>query len=288
MKVFASPSVRDVDAREAERLLRDGAVRVLDVRTPEEYEQLGHVPGAILLPVDLAVCAPATLPQDGAPLLVYCEHGVRSAAAAGLLARAGFANVSNLAGGMCRWTGPRDFTPGNPFARYGPCSWLLENADLLPPAGRVLDVACGRGRHTLLLAAAGFNVRAVDRDAEKIEALGDFAQRLGLKVDAEAMDLEVGEVDLGESLYDAILVVHYLHRPLFPVLLRALRPGGILLYETFTVEQAAWGHPKNPAFLLKHGELQELVQPLEVLRQRDGDYDERMVAGVVARKTIGS
>lgn len=284
MKTFTDGSAREVDAHEAERLVRDAAVRVLDVRTPEEYEQLGHVPGAILLPVDLAVCAPATLPRDGKPLLVYCEHGVRSAAAADLLARAGFDNVLNLADGMCRWTGPREFTPGNPIGQYGPCSWLLENADLLPAGGRVLDVACGRGRHALLLAAAGFDVHAVDRDAEKIAALCDVTQRLGLKIDAAVMDLEVDGVDLGEGGYDAILVVHYLHRPLFPVLVRALRPGGILLYETFTVDQAQRGHPKNPAFLLRHGELEELVRPLEVLRQRDGEFDGRLVAAVAARQ----
>ena len=72
---------------------------MLDVRTPGEYEQLGHIPGAWLLPVDLMASAPAVLPNDEQPVLVYCEHGVRSVAASQLLSAAGIDRVLNLAGG---------------------------------------------------------------------------------------------------------------------------------------------------------------------------------------------
>ncbi|HEV8701551.1 MAG TPA: methyltransferase domain-containing protein [Candidatus Polarisedimenticolia bacterium] len=195
----------------------------------------------------------------------------------------------------------------------GPSSWLIENADLLPPvpspgtpAGalpaqaqrpRALDVACGSGRHALLLAAAGFEVLAIDRDAAAIEALRAAAGRLGLTLRAEVRDLEArdresggaghgsiaGPLEVaGPSTYDVILVVHYLHRPLFPALVSALAPEGLLLYETFTVDQAARGHPKNPDFLLKHGELPGLVAPLAIVRQREGEFDGRFVAAVAA------
>lgn len=277
----------EIDTDAAQLLIAGGSdARVLDVRTPEEFEELGHIPGAILLPVDLLPAGVATLPRDGKPLVVCCEHGIRSAYAAQLLARAGFENVLNLTGGMSRWRGQREHMPVNPCGSYGPSSWLIENADLLPRSGRALDVACGSGRHALLLAAVGLNVRAVDRDAGKIESLGTLAGRLGLEVEAAAVDLETGDVDLGRKLYDLILVVHYLHRPLFPAIVSALRPGGLLLYETFTVDQAKRGRPTNPDFLLEHGELVQLVGPLEVLRQRDGDFDGRMVAAVAARKRI--
>ncbi len=276
---------RDIDSREAERLVSDGAVRCLDVRTPREFAELGHIPGAILLPVDLIPTALATLPRDGKPLLVYCEHGIRSAHAARFLTRCGFRPVLNLAGGMSSWAGPREHSPGNPFASTGPSSWLVENADILPRSGRALDVACGSGRHALLLGAVGLHVHAVDAHAAKIETLREAAGRSGLPVEAEVKDLEVDGVDLGDSLYDLVLVVHYLHRPLFPAIFRALRPGGLLLYETFTADQARRGKPTNPAFLLEHGELPRLVAPLEVLRERDGDFDGRMVAAVAARKT---
>jgi SAM-dependent methyltransferase len=166
----------------------------------------------------------------------------------------------------------------------GPSSWLLENADLLPRGGRALDVACGRGRHALLLAGAGFRVDAVDRDEGCIAALAAVAERLELPVEARVLDLETGEVDLGDALYDIVLVFHYLHRPLFPALLRALATGGLLLYETFTTAQAARGKPPNPDFLLQPGELVTRVAPLEVLRQREGDFEGRMIASVAARK----
>jgi SAM-dependent methyltransferase len=185
----------------------------------------------------------------------------------------------------------------------GPSSWLIENADLLPAAApvgrtagsappRALDVACGSGRHALLLAAAGFEVQAIDRNAAAIEALRAAAGKLGLalraEVRAEVRDLEAtGSVPAAAvgppGAYDLIVVVHYLHRPLFPALVRALVPGGLLLYETFTVDQAARGHPRTPAFLLKHGELRRLVAPLEVIRQREGEFDGRCVAAVAAR-----
>jgi len=165
-----------------------------------------------------------------------------------------------------------------------PSSWLLDNRDLLPSAARTLDVACGRGRHALMLAAAGFPVRAVDRDAGLVEALSATAQRLGLPLRAAVLDLETGTADLGTEAYDLVLVFNYLHRPLFPALLRALAPGGLLLYETFTIEQARRGKPTNPDFLLKAGELRERVAPLVVLREREGEFEGRMVAAVAARK----
>ena len=89
------------------------------------------------------------------------------------------------------------------------------------------------------------------------------------------------------STYDVIVVVHYLHRPLFPALIEALTPGGLLVYETFTRAQAARGKPTNPDFLLEPGELLDLVRPLEVLASREGDYDGRMVASVIARRGSG-
>ena len=94
---------------------------------------------------------------------------------------------------------------------------MIENADLLPRGGKVLDVACGRGRHALLMASAGFDVRAIDRNPEAIEFVRDTAERLDLQVDAEVVDLETDPPpSLGESLYDAVLVFNYLHRPLMP------------------------------------------------------------------------
>lgn len=164
-----------------------------------------------------------------------------------------------------------------------PSPWLVANLDCVSEGARVLDVASGRGRHALALAARGCRVTAVDRDAEALAVLAADAARLGLTVETVARDLEGDPpADLGTALYDVVLVTHYLHRPLMPSLVRALAPGGVLIYETFTRAQAARGKPTNPAFLLEPGELPRLVAPLVVLRQREGDYDGRAVASVVA------
>jgi SAM-dependent methyltransferase len=125
-------------------------------------------------------------------------------------------------------------------------------------------------------------VTAVDRDAAKMARLADLASRLGLSITTEVRDLESDDAALDEAGYDLVVVTNYLHRPLLPVLVRAVAPGGVLLYETFTAAQAARGKPTNPAFLLEPGELPRLVAPLQVIRQREGDVDGRMVASVVA------
>ncbi len=272
---------RTIDHDEARSLIARGAVTILDVRTPAEYGQLGHIPGARLLPVDLIASAPAVLPNDGTPLLVYCEHGVRSVAASRLLATAGRDQVLNLSGGLSHWSGPREFGAGTVD---GPSSWLLENADLLQ-GGSVLDVASGRGRHALLMASAGFEVRAVDRDEDAIAFLRMTAERMSLRVDAAVVDLETEPPpELPIAAFDVVLVFNYLHRPLMPVLKNAVKPGGLLFYETFTTRQAERGHPKNPAFLLSDGELAELMKPLSLLRSREGDVGGRWIASTVGRR----
>jgi rhodanese-related sulfurtransferase len=277
---------QDVAPTEAERLLAEGAT-VLDVRSPREYEELGHIPGALLLPVELAVSGPAVLPQNGRPVLVICQHGARSRQAAALLAEAGVVSVYNVTGGMSRWTGPRE---SGKAEVTGPSSWLLSNALVAPRGARTLDVACGRGRHALLLASVGFPVRAVDRDADGIVALERVARRLRLPLETAVLDLEAGSqaanggVLLGDEEWEMILVFNYLHRPLFPALVRALKPGGVLLYETFTREEVRRGRPTSPEHLLELGELPGLVAPLAVVRRREGEFDGRYVASVVARK----
>jgi tellurite methyltransferase len=272
-----------IDHGEARRLIEAGALTILDVRTPAEYDRLGHIPGAWLIPVDLVASAPAVLPNDAKPVLVYCEHGVRSVAASRLLAAAGIGQVLNLAGGLAPWSGPREFGPG---AIRGPSTWLLDNADLLPRGGRVLDVACGRGRHALLLASAGFDVHAIDRNPEAIAFVRATAAKLELTINAEVVDLETEPPPAIATGFDAIVVFNYLHRPLMPVLRDALRPGGRIFYETFTTRQAERGHPTNPAFLLKDGELAEWMARCAILRSREGEFDGRFVASIVAERLV--
>lgn len=165
-----------------------------------------------------------------------------------------------------------------------PSSWLVHHAGLLPREGRALDVASGRGRHALWLAERGFTTLALDRDREAIRELNAAADERRLPFRAEVRDLESSDNPFGGDTYDIVVVVHYLHRPLFPALIDAVAPGGLLVYETFTRAQAARGKPTNPDFLLQPGELLELVRPLDVLASREGDFEGRMIASVIARR----
>jgi tellurite methyltransferase len=167
-----------------------------------------------------------------------------------------------------------------------PARWLTEHQHFLPHSGDALDVACGRGRNALWLAARGLRTRGVDRDADAVRFLNEEARRRLLPLTADVVDLEGTSVSFGSAVYDVVLVVHYLHRPLFPALIDALRPGGVLVYETFTLAQARRGKPKNPAFLLKERELRELITPLEILVEREGDFEERMLSSVIARRPL--
>jgi tellurite methyltransferase len=165
-----------------------------------------------------------------------------------------------------------------------PAPWLVDHRHLLPPVGRALDVAAGRGRHALWLAQRGYETTAIDRDAGALQELREAAARLGVHVTTEVRDLEIDGTQLPVAAYDVVVVVHYLHRPLFAAVKDAVRPGGVLIYETFTAAQAARGKPTNPAFLLQPGELQALVAPFEVVARREGDFDGKMLASVIARR----
>lgn len=148
----------------------------------------------------------------------------------------------------------------------------------------MLDVACGRGRHARFLALRGWDVLAIDRDIDALAALASDAAGWPGAVTTAYTDLEAGAASFGTAAFGAVLVFNYLHRPLLPALVDAVEPGGVLIYETFTLQQAERGQPTNPAFLLRPGELTTLVAPLEVVAGREGDIDGAWRASIVARR----
>lgn len=142
--------------------------------------------------------------------------------------------------------------------------------------GPVLDLACGRGRHSLAAAALGLDVLAVDRSAESLAALALASRTLPGRVEVFAVDLESSSPpSLPRSSFAAILVFRYLHRPLAPVIESWLAPGGLLLYETFTTAQRelGWG-PSRAEFLLELGELPRLFPALTVEHFEEGPTHE--------------
>jgi len=130
--------------------------------------------------------------------------------------------------------------------------WVARWAGLVKPGGDVLDLACGRGRHARVFAARGCRVTAADRDTE---ALAELAGVPGITT--LAADLEGAPWPFPASDFDGIVVTNYLHRPQFAHIAAALRPGGVLVYETFMAGNERYGKPSNPAFLLRPGELLE-------------------------------
>lgn len=164
-----------------------------------------------------------------------------------------------------------------PHDNLEPSAWIVRWETLIP-AGPVLDVASGSGRHARWFAARGREVDAVDRDGAAIEAL-----RAVPGITAVCADIEGGPWPYAGRRYAAVVVTHYLHRPLFPQLMAALAPDGVFLYETFAAGNERYGKPSNPDFLLRPGELLDVVRgKLRVVAYEDV-YVERPKPALVQR-----
>lgn len=148
---------------------------------------------------------------------------------------------------------------GSPFDKpvtMNASPWIVRWAPLIAPGATVLDVAAGGGRHTRFFRGRSNRVTAVDRD---VAGLADLAGDPELEI--VTANLEGGSPwPLPDRRFGAVVVTNYLHRPLWPALLAALEPGGVLLYETFMVGNERFGKPSNPAFLLRDGELLDIAR----------------------------
>jgi SAM-dependent methyltransferase len=148
-----------------------------------------------------------------------------------------------------------------------PSPWIRRWADLVLPGGTVLDVACGRGRHLRWFARHGHPVVGVDRDADAIAAVRDVGETV-------VADIENGPWPFAGRQFDAVIVTNYLWRALFPQLLAAVAPGGVLLHETFAQGNETVGKPSRPDFLLAPGELLRAYGgELRVVAYEDGFLD---------------
>lgn len=146
-----------------------------------------------------------------------------------------------------------------------PSAWVERWSGQVSPGGRVLDIACGHGRHARYFAGRGYHVEAVDRDAELLAGLTGVSG-----VSTRCADLESGPWPYASSSFAGIVVTNYLYRPLFPDLLAALAANGVLIYETFAVGNERFGRPANPNFLLEPGELLDVTRgKLRVLAYED-------------------
>ena len=168
-------------------------------------------------------------------------------------------------------------TPATLHGDEAASAWVRRWSHLLPAGASVLDVACGRGRHTRWFHALGHSVTALDRSAEALAAIGLPPEHF----EPVLADIEGSPWPLDGRQFDAIVVTNYLWRPLFQTLLASLAPGGVLIYETFAAGNETVGKPSRPDFLLQPGELLQLCQSLRTVAYEDGF--ETALAGTTAR-----
>lgn len=163
---------------------------------------------------------------------------------------------------------------------------FLKNPDWSHP---VLDLACGTGANGLILVNQNIPVVFADRSSTALEAVKQQISKSDLPGRLWQVDLEEdGTNPFVGHHFSAIICFRYLHRPLFPALLDAVIPGGLVIYETFTTENRHFGRPNNPDFLLQPGELKELFGDWEVIHHYEGiqQHPERAVVQIVARKPM--
>ena len=167
-----------------------------------------------------------------------------------------------------------------------PDEFLIEAAAHLPQpgTGAAADIACGSGRHGLRLAQWGYRVTAFDYSVEALALCSDLASVADLPIETVRADLEVPDPDLGLECFDVVAVFNYLHRPLIPALKRSIRPGGVVIYKTYTRRQLQFaGGPRNPRFLLDENELPRLFADFRHLDYRETCTTEATAALVAQR-----
>jgi len=172
--------------------------------------------------------------------------------------------------------------------RRRPTPFVSQCLPQLPTSGRALDIAAGAGRHTLALAQHGLQVDAVDISRQGIllahRRIKEANPVLSEQVQFIIMDIERGW--LPRCRYDVIIVSFFLHRPLFPLIKQQLNPGGLLLYETFTLEhktQSRYHKHSSPDFFLNPNELSTAFSELNILIYNEGNHNGRYTARLLAR-----
>lgn len=282
----------DIDGQELYRRLALGKpVVILDVRTQPEFEQL-HIPGSMLVPLQDLEGRIEEIPNSGTPIAVVSQQGQRSASACQLLAEHGYGPMLKVLGGLDKWPGPLSRgseSNGRHVNRISPSSFLIKNFHHLP-RGLALDVAMGEGRNAIYLATRGFDVDGVDADPQAVARARAAARKLGAPIRAITGNFEDGTYIIPLETYSVITVFNYLHRPLMKDIRDGLVPGGVVVYQTYTVDQVRYGSPTNPDHLLREGELREAFRGWEVLNYREftgrawASGKLRSIAGIVAKK----
>jgi tellurite methyltransferase len=162
-----------------------------------------------------------------------------------------------------------------------PIPFLKKHVDLLPK-GAVLDLAMGEGRNGVFLAAEGFQITGIDISEAGFKKAHALAGEKGVSITTVVADLE--QYTIPPDTYDVIICTYYLQRDLFPKIAEALKPGGMAVIETYTVDHLQYRPTFNKAFLLEPNELLTLLPGLRVLRYQEIDTGEAAFASLLAQK----
>ena len=164
-----------------------------------------------------------------------------------------------------------------------PAQFLVDNIRLLTP-GKALDIAMGSGRNAIYLARNGFAVEGIDISEEAVKTALKLASDNGVTIQARIADLEK-DYQITPGSYDVIICFNYLQRSLVPQIKAGLKIQGMIVYETFIIDQPRFGKPYNPCFLLKYNELLEMFRDFRCLRYREGVFeDSKAIASIIAQK----
>lgn len=168
-----------------------------------------------------------------------------------------------------------------------PSDWVVRWSRLAAPGSRVLDVACGSGRHMRWFSQLGHHATGIDRSAEALAAAAAFGEVVQADLETQPWPLQhQGEI----QRFDVVVVTNYLWRPLWPALLASLADGGLLIYETFAHGNAQFGKPSRPDFLLQPGELLRVCQNLHTVAYENGSLPNppRRVQRIAALRGLAS
>ena len=263
--------------------------RILDTRPQADFET-SHHPDAVNIPLAEIELRIHELPPRTTPLIIYDLDHERATEAARLLKARERDRVQITSG--AKWLSQQPLVTGPATTHLWQAHPFLEESlpvieDALGgAAGKdALDVACGSGRDAVRLALAGFKVEGCDRLPDALDRALDLARRHGVCMTTTVVDLESGDPTL-TGTWDLVSIFRYLHRPLMPAIIDAVRPGGVVIYETFLEEQRRrFGRPRREAFLLRPGELKDIFSHWKILDYREGLSAPRQVtASLLARK----
>lgn len=250
---------------------------LIDCRPVEAY-RLGHIAGATSIPAGEMPQRMHELPKTSQPLAL-CGDTASLRAAHEFLTRKGYEVVEQtewkpqLLAELQRQGRLVAGMDSLPLWRAAP---LIERfvEEIVPIHGVVpgkgLDIGCGSGRDMVYLAGHGWEMTGIDHTEAALQRAQALAASQQVNIHTECRDLETGAdpfADYTDASFDLICVARYLHRPLFPWIQRILKPGGIVIYQTFMqgCENTVIGRPRNPNFLLKPGELAEHFAGAEIL-----------------------